>query len=241
MTDSHHIEPGIVNDELSADAVANYLRAHPDFLTDHPDLFRILTTPSRWEEGDTLVDLQSVMLEKLREESQELKDAANLLISTTRSNMMIQTRTHAGIVAVLGAEGLENLIHVICYDLPMLLDVDAVSLCFETGDQGSDELGNGDIRYLSPGVVDSVLGGADKFAKLMETTIDDGAVFGEAAGIVQSAALVRLSPGGGIENGLLALGAREQGAFHSGQGTDLLIFIARVVDQCLQRWLTNQD
>jgi len=241
VTDSQHIKPEIEADNLSAEAVAEYLRAHPTFLTDHPDLFRVLTTPARWEEGETLVDLQSLMLEKLREESQELKDAANLLINTTRSNMMIQTRTHAGAVAILGAVGLENLIHVICYDLPMLLDVDAVSLCFETGDQGSDQLGNDDIRYLSPGVVDTVLGGADKFAKLLEYTNDDGAVFGEAAGIVQSAALVRLSPGGGIENGLLALGAREQGSFHSGQGTDLLIFIARVVDACLQRWLAKQD
>jgi len=241
LTDSQQIKPDVAVEQPSAEAVAEYLRAHPEFLIDHPDLFRILTTPSRWEEGDTLIDLQSVMLEKLREESQELKDAANLLINTTRSNIMIQTRTHAGAVAVLSAVGLENLIHVICYDLPMLLDVDAVSLCFETGDQGSEELGNDDIRWLSPGVVDTILGGGEKFAKLLEFTTDDGAIFGEAAGLVQSAAMVRLSPGGAIESGLLALGAREQGAFHSGQGTDLLIFIARIVDFCLHRWLAKQD
>jgi uncharacterized protein YigA (DUF484 family) len=226
--------------KTEAESVADYLRANPDFLNNHPDLLRILTTPSRWEEGDTLVDLQSVMLEKAREESQELKDAANLLINTTRSNMMIQTRTNAGIIALINAANLENLIHVICYDLPMLLDVDAVSMCFEAGEQGQPELGNGDIKWLAPGAVDTVLGGNDQFTKLLEETNDDGTVFGEAAGIVQSAALVRLSPGGGIGYGLLALGARERGAFHSGQGTDLLIFIARVVDQCLTRWLTTK-
>jgi len=219
---------------LSEEQVEEFLRDHPDFLTQHPALLDVMTPPMRWS-GDKVVDMQSFMLDRLRGEQDDLKDAANLLISTTRANMMIQTRTHAGVIALLGAEDLEKLIHVICFDLPLLLDVDAVSLCFETGDKGHPGLGDADIRWFAPGTIDKVLGGDNEFAKLLEHTSDDGAVFGEAAGIVQSAALARIGPGGSLPAGLLALGSRTRGAFHGGQGTDLLIFLARVLENSLLR------
>ena len=169
-----------------------------------------MTPPIRWS-GDKVVDMQSFMLDRLRGEQVDLKDAANLLISTTRANMMIQTRTHAAAIALLGAEDLEKLIHITCFDLPLLLEVDAVSLCFETGDTGQPGLGSVDIRWFAPGTIDTVLGSREDYAKLLEYTSDDGSVFGEAAGIVQSAALARVGPGGTLPAGLLALGSRTHG------------------------------
>ena len=119
--------------------------------------------------------------------------------------------------------------------MPLLLEVDAVSLCFETGDTGHPGLGSMDIRWFSPGTINTVLGSGEHYAKLLEYTSDDGSVFGEAAGIVQSAALARVGPGGTFPAGLLALGSRTRGAFHGGQGTDLLIFLTRVLENCLLR------
>jgi len=228
--------------KIDASNVSEYLRENPEFLVENPDLLEVLAPPSRWEEseGGNVVDMQTSMLDRLRDESTNLKDAANLLISTTRSNMMIQTRTHAAVIAILGADNLERLVHVVCFDLPLLLDIDAASLCLETGQEGFPELGDSDIRWFGAGTVDKVLGGPNEFAKLIEHTKDDGAVFGEASGIVKSAALGRLQPGYGIPNGLLALGSRNRGAFHGGQGTDLLIFITRVLELTMHRWLADK-
>ena len=220
--------------EINEDQVVDFLRNHPDFLIQNPSLLDVMTPPMRWS-GDKVVDMQSFMLDRLRDEQDDLKDATNLLISTTRANMMIQTRTHAAAIAILEAEDLDNLIHVICFDLPLLLDVDAVSLCFETSDKGHPGLGNADIRWFASGTIDKVLGGGNEFAKLLEYTSDDGSVFGEAAGIVQSAALARIGPGETLPAGLLALGSRIRGSFHGGQGTDLLIFLTRVLENCLIR------
>ena len=75
---------------------------------------------------------------------------------------------------------------------------------------------------------------------MIEHTKDDGVVFGEAAGLVESAAFGRLHLGSGIPNGLLALGSRERGAFHSGQGTDLLIFLTRVLELTLHKWIAKK-
>ena len=222
--------------EPDAEVIARYLGDHPNFLAERPELLRELTPPARWN-GDEVVDLQSVMLERLREESQDLRDAANLLISTTRSNILIQTRTHAGVMALLGADSLERILHVIRFDLPLLLDVDAVSLCLETGEAGSMALGAGDIRWLAPGTVGTLLGDADKPFALLEEASDDGAVFGETSGLVRSAAYVRIHAGDNLPVGILALGARERGSFHPGQGSDLVNFLARVTEICLRRWL----
>ena len=138
-----------------------------------------MTPPIRWS-GDKVVDMQSFMLDRLRGEQVDLKDAANLLISTTRANMMIQTRTHAAAIALLGAEDLEKLIHITCFDLPLLLEVDAVSLCFETGDTGQPGLGSVDIRWFAPGTIDTVLGSREDYAKL-QNMLRRWVGFGEAA------------------------------------------------------------
>jgi len=228
--------------DVEASKVSQYLRENPDFLVEHPDLLGILAPPNRWEngEGGNVVDMQTSMLDRMRDESSDLKDAANLLISTTRSNMMIQTRTHAAVIAILSANSLEKLVHVVCFDLPLLLDIDACSLCFEIGDEASTNLNETDIRWLSPGTVDKVLGSKEEFTKLIEHTKDDGTIFGEAASLVKSTALGRLQPGFGISNGILALGSRNRGAFHNGQGTDLLVFLTRVLELTLYRWFPSK-
>ena len=215
--------------------VESYLRNNPNFLVDHPKLLDVMTPPMRWS-GDKVVDLQSYMLDKLRSERGDLKDASKLLINTTRANMLIQTRTHASVIALLNASDLNTLSHVVCFDLPMLLDIDAVSLCFETRKKNTFKLADTDIRWFAPGTIDKVLGDENEHAKLLEHTSDDGAVFGEAAGIVSSAALARIGQNTTLPNGLLALGSKTVGKFHGGQATDLLLFLARVLEYCLIRY-----
>jgi len=112
-----------------------------------------------------------------------------------------------------------------------------VSLCLETGETGSAALGSGEIRWLASGAVDALLGGADKPFALLEEASDDGAVFGETAGLVRSAAYVRINTGDNLPVGILALGSRERGSFHPGQGSDLVNFLARVAELSLRRWL----
>ena len=228
--------------QVGARQVSGYLRKNPDFLVKHPDLLNILAPPSRWEGGNggNVVDMQTSMLDRMRDESTDLKDAANLLISTTRSNMMIQTRTLAAVIAILSADNLERLIHVICYDLLLLLDIDAASLCLETGEKDFQNLDETKIRWISAKTVNKVLGGAEEPLQLIEHTKDGGIVFGEDGELVKSAAFCRLHLGSGIPNGLLALGSRQRGAFHSGQGTDLLIFLTQVLELTLHRWLDKK-
>ena len=46
--------------DLTAERVAEYLRAHPDFLIAHPDLLEVLYTPE--QAGGNVVDFQHAMV-----------------------------------------------------------------------------------------------------------------------------------------------------------------------------------
>ena len=223
---------------LSEELVSQYLENHPDYLLEHPDLLEVLTPPSRWS-GDSVVDMQSFMVDRLRGVTDGLRDSATDLIATARTNMMVQTRTHAAVLALMAAEGLAQLAHVICFDLPLLLDIDVVSINLEK--QGANDDSGGDIRFLPPETIDEILGGPEELIRLDDHMLDDGTVFGEAAGLVRSAALVRLDLAPDLPPGLLALGTRRHGTFTPIQGADLLNFLARVVEHSLRRWAKNEN
>ena len=68
-------------------------------------------------------------------------------------------------------------------------------------------------------------------------SIGDEALFGSGAGLVRSQALVRLNVSTGTPPCLLALGSREPDMFHSGMRTELISFLARVLERCIGSWL----
>ena len=73
---------------------------------------------------------------------------------------------------------------------------------------------------------------------LLEGTVTgDEALFGAGAGLVRSQALVRLNVSTGAPPCLLALGSREPDMFHSGMRTELISFLARVLERCIRSWL----
>ncbi|NQU60804.1 MAG: DUF484 family protein [Rhodospirillales bacterium] len=221
--------------DLSADAVAEYLRSNPDFFVDKVDLLAEMSVPDRWS-GDGVVDMQRFLAERRLGEIDDLRDCAQEVIETSRSNMSVQTRTHAAIMALLAAADVEQLLRVIDAELPLLLDVDVVMVGLEPPEKPGDAealWGSPDIHRLYKGAVDALLG-EEKSICLLKNIEDDGTIFGAGAGLVSSAALARVRPGRGVPDGLIALGSRSD-TFHANQGTELFTFFARVVESCLHR------
>ena len=221
--------------DLNPAEVADYLARHPEFFEANGHLFATMAAPGRWSGG--VVDIQKVMLDRRIEEIDELRNCAVEVIETSRTNMTVQTRTHAAVLALLSAAGFEQLLRVVGEDVPLLLDVDVAVLGFEAGDRPLAELVATETRYFKTGMVDEAVG-PDKDVRLVRDVRDDGTIFGGAAGLVRSAALVRLRPNRSTPPGLLALGSRGT-TFQPGQGTELLQFLARVLESCVQRWHGN--
>jgi uncharacterized protein YigA (DUF484 family) len=222
---------------LSEAQVAAYLRRHGDFLLRHPDLVLSLSPPSRWSEAGAVVDMQAFMIDRLKEEVNRIKGAAEDLILTSRSNMSTQNRTHQAVLVLLAADDLAQLAQVVADDLPPVLDVDVACLCFEHTDAALPALAVPGVQRVPAGAVDLLLGGPDRSCALNEEMPGDPALFGAGAGLVASSALVRLAATGNCPPGLLVLGSRHGCTFHAGQGTELITFLARVVESGIRRFV----
>ncbi|MFQ5765525.1 MAG: DUF484 family protein [Rhodospirillales bacterium] len=220
------------DDGISGDNVAEYLRRNPDFFADRLELLSAMAAPQRWT-GDGVVDMQRFLLERRLGEIEDLRNCAREVIETSRTNMSVQTRTHAAVLALLSVTEAEQLNRVVADDLPLLLDVDVVTLGFEPDGDAKAAPGGIDAARMGAGAIDKVLG-AEENIRLVRAMKDDGAIFGSAAGLVRSAALARLKPGPLVPAGLLALGSRGS-AFRPRQGTELIAFLARVFESCLHR------
>jgi uncharacterized protein len=216
----------------TADEVADYLARHPDFFTDRPQLLSAMAAPARWS-GDGVVDMQRYLLERTRVEITDLRDCAQEVIETSRSNMSVQTRTHAAALALIAAPDLDHLLRMVSEDLPLLLDLDVVAIGFEEASPPLAGLVAAEVRRMPQGKVDALLG-ADRNVLLMKAIEDDGTLFGSAAGLVRSAALSRLRPGDRVPAGLVAFGSRAA-TFGPNQGTELIHFLTRVLESCLHR------
>jgi uncharacterized protein YigA (DUF484 family) len=215
------------------DEIAEYLRHHPDFLVRHPEVLEAMEVPGRWN-GDGVVDMQQFMLQRLRSEINDLRNSTLEVIETSRSNMSSQTRAHASVLAILAASDFEQMIRVVTYEMPLLLDVDVVTIGFEPAVPPLPDLTSPEINEFARDAVDGWLGEGKNVA-LVHDLSDDGTIFGGGAGLVRSAALARLQPGHMTPTGLLALGSRGN-AFYPGQGTELIRFLARMLERCVHGW-----
>lgn len=214
----------------TARQVKEYLRAHPEFLLDNMTLLADLL-PDLSPESN-VVDLQSAVVKRLKKEVEDLKASAKALITTTRSNMSTQERTHQAALAVLDAESMDGLARVITDELPVVLQVDVVTIAFEPGLPKPAALY---VMELQTGSLDGLMG--EKVSALLRESLQgDQPLYGAGSPLVKSDALVRLSPGEGLPEGVLALGTRTEGTFHPQQGTELLGFLARVVEHQVRRW-----
>jgi hypothetical protein len=219
--------------------VLAYLRRHPDFLIRHPEALSLLRGPIR-ELSDGVQDFQHFQIERLRRELARVTLEHRALLAASRGNLASQGRTHKAALAVLCASSFEQLLQIVTTDLAVLLDVDVVTIGVENAAAPPGRIGLHGIRLLAAGSIDALLG-AERNIMLQADTHADPALFGGAAGLVRSQALLRLGFVRGAPAGLLCIGTRQKGRFHPGLGTELLIFLARVVGITISQWLSPRQ
>lgn len=217
--------------------VGAYLRAHPDFLARHAELVHHLILPPPERGGGNVVDLQSFMLGRLRDEVRALKEQHRALIGTARANMNSQNRIHNAVLVLLDAPSFPRFVQTVTTDLAVILGVDVASLVIETNGLAPPS-GSGVIP-AAPGTVARLLGRRD--VMLLSDTPGTPDIFGPGAGLVRSQALIRVQVTPETPPGLLAFGARDPVLFHESQATELVSFLARVVERCLRAWLDLPD
>ncbi len=234
----HPDETAIENSvaELSEQDVVDYLQAHPEFFRTHAHVLSDMEAPDRWsEDADGIVDMQRFLLDRRSSEIDELRDCAQEVIETSRTNMSVQTRTHAAVLAALSATDFAHLSHILTDDWPFLLDVDVVALGFEPPYRPDPRFVSNELIQFAAGSADTYIG-TDSDIMLIRDLNDDGTIFGAGAGLVRSAAIARVRPSPHSPIGILALGSRGA-VFRPGQGTELINFLVRVVESQIHKAL----
>lgn len=212
------------------ESVLQFLQQNPGFLQEYPELVSSLSDDTR-NAGGTVVDFQQMMVQKLRSDKQRVEDRTRTLVDNVRTNMTIQARVHAGVVRLLESETLEELCEMIASELSLMLEVDVISVLIEAPEDSIDG-----VRCIPARFIDNHMG-PDRDSWLQANVPGDPRIYGPAARLVKSQALLRLTLGQNMPDALLAFGSRDPLLFADGQGTELLAFLGDVIERLLRRHL----
>ena len=222
--------------ELTDDQVACHLRRHPDFFNRHPELLDNLDVPDRHDGEGSVIDFQHAVSHRLREEVERLAQTRDELIATGRGNLAIQSRVHKAVERLLEARSFEQFIETITTDVGALLDLDLVVIGVEREADGGTRSAPRGVVCLPQGMVEQVFGPSSGIL-LRDKITGDATIYGAGAGLAHSEALIRLAISPESPHALLALASRDEERFNRNQGTELLTFLARVIESCFRAWL----
>ena len=203
----------------SASSVAAFLRAHPAWLAENPDLYRTLIPPVRVH-GEKLADHMAAMIEAARAQ-------ASTLLAVGRAAQHLAGRVEQVLLSLVRAE---DPLAALAAEAPALLGIDAVSLCVEADIPGTRAIPQGSIARLlgSEGIR---LSGTPTGRRQSE--MEAALLHGEAAALARHEALV-VVPGTAVP-AVLALASRDPLASPASAARGPLMLLARAVAAALER------
>ena len=219
----------LLEETLQAGDVAAYLRRHPGFLSDYPELAALLTMPR--EQGGAVASLAAYQLQALREKNVELEGRLKELTTIAAENERLMQRVHDLNVTVLRANTPSVAARSVIAKLSEDFATDQVRLLMF----GQTALPPADWLVHEPGGRASMPEFADFLAhhepisgRLSAERLQR--LFGVHAGAIRSAAVIPLG-----EFGLLAIGSHDPDHFQPGMGTMFLKMIGATVTAALAR------
>ncbi len=218
--------------ELNASDILNWIKEHPNFLNDCPEACDILIPPEN-KQGKGVVDFQSFMVKKLKNDKEEIISTAKDIVETSRANMQNQARIQEAVLRIIETENFDDFTQTITMDLTSILHVDITSLVIETNSHKIPHINNSGVKLVPNGTINRWLG---KSHHLLEENIKGiEEIYGGGATLVASQALFRIDTNDNNPPSLLAFGSRNPHCFKQGMATDQINFLTRVIEKTLSR------
>ncbi|MBB1518362.1 DUF484 family protein [Aquipseudomonas guryensis] len=215
--------------QLDAEAVAAYLRQHPEFFIDHDELIPELRIPH--QRGDT-VSLVERQVKLLRERNIEMRHRLSQLMDVARDNDRLFDKTRRLILALLDASSLEEVISASEDSLRHEFQVPFVSLIlFSETPLG---VGRAVTSAEAHQAIGSLLAGGKTTCGVLRPNELEFLFGADEFAQVGSAAVVSLSHQG--LHGVLAIGSPDPQHYKSSLGTLFLGYVAEVLARVLPRF-----
>ncbi|NCO04355.1 MAG: DUF484 family protein [Alphaproteobacteria bacterium] len=238
MSDSQEVLDMPSDKDLHADDILDYLRANPKFLQQNPQACDLLVLPKTGagKDGKKIADFQSFMIERLKNDKEKVLETTQAIVENARSNMNNQQRIHAVVLRLLEARNFEEFISIITMDMSQMLNTDIAVFVVESNGQDIPHIHTTGIRVLPEGTIDKWMNGQNVLLQSSISGIEP--IYGGGANLVQSQALLRIDIAMDTPPAILAFGSRDPNMFSNGQATDLIAFLARVVERSFRSWLS---
>ncbi|GHE40062.1 DUF484 family protein [Vulcaniibacterium thermophilum] len=223
-------DPLDVTEKLGAHEVAAWLRRHPRFLQQFPDLALSLVVPR--EEGPA-ASLASYQLDVLRDKNRELSRRLQELFANAQENERLAVRTHQLTLALMRQTSAADTLRAMAASLAEDFHGDLVRVVLFAAVDGLDDaewlqtIARDDAR-LAP-FRDAIASGEPICGRLHPDK--NALLYGARAEEVQSSVLLPL-PG----VGLLAVGSRDPNRFFPGMGTLFLRMMGEALTTALARY-----
>lgn len=219
-----------VKEKLGAHEVAAWLRRHPQFLKQFPDIALSLVVPR--DEGPA-ASLASYQLEVLRDKNRELSRRLQELFANAQENERLAVRTHQLTLALMKQDNAADTLRAMAAALAEDFNGDLVRIVLFAPVAGLEEadwlqhIAAGDAR-LQP-FRDCIAEGEPLCGRLQPEK--HALLYGVRADEVQSSALL---PVDGV--GLVAVGSGDPNRFFPGMGTLFLRMMGEALAVALQRY-----
>jgi len=219
---------------MTAEDIIAWLKANPDFLKKNPDAIDFLLPPKE-ENGRKVADFQSYMIARLKADKTEAVETAKGIVETARNNMNNQSRIHKAVLRLLEAISFDEFIETLTTDITSLLDVDITTLVVETDGREIPHIHTNGIRVVPEGTIDNWMRGKNVLLQADISGIEP--IYGSGATLVRSQTLVRIDVSMHTPPAIIAFGSRDPNLFQPNQGTEQVLFLARVVERQFRTWL----
>ncbi|MET0273807.1 MAG: DUF484 family protein [Phenylobacterium sp.] len=211
---------------LEPTAVRRFLSGNPEFLRGDDGLLDELGLKVA---AGNVVDFGPAVLARVHAAHQREASQRREVEETARANFSAQAQTHGAVVDLLDARNHSDLAHRVDELARQRFGLAAgvVALEAERAPLG--------WKMLVEGQVDMILGGSQRLACMGFSPTALG-LFGDRAGEVRSMAMVRMAIWEPSRQGILAFGSPDKDGFTPDMGTELVAFLARVVERTAERW-----
>ena len=216
----------VMLDTLEAQDVQAFALANRDTIRQDSDLLAQLGLRI---DVANIIDFGPIALSRVSAAHERESSERKRLESTARANFAAQAQTHAAVIDLLESRNLADLARRVDDLARLRFGLAAGVIAIE----GAGNVPAG-WKPLIEGQVDLILGPRE-LARMGHAPTALG-LFGALAPQIGSLALVRLAIWTPARQGVIAFGAMDPTAFSDDMGSELVTFLARVVERTAERW-----
>jgi uncharacterized protein YigA (DUF484 family) len=216
----------IFESRLEPAAVRRFLSDNPDFLREDDGLLGELGLKIA---AGNVVDFGPAVMARVHAAHQREATQRQQVEETARANFSAQAQTHGAVVDLLDSRNHSDLARRVDELAQNRFGLAAGVIALEVDQPPAG------WRMLVEGQVDMILGGQQRLARMGFSPTALG-LFGERGEAIKSMAMVRMALWEPSRQALLAFGSADELGFTEDMGTELVAFLARVVERTAERW-----